>query len=68
MASETERTKMAAIQRAAPLLEVEGEQLWALMFLPVLSIILGLSCSAKAEVAQLGAAWVMVQALESELK
>ena len=66
MASETERTKMAATQRAAPLLEGEVGQLGALMFLPGLSIILGFSCRslavmntgrAKVEVAGLGAAW-----------
>ena len=71
MASETERTKMATTQRAAPSPEGEVGQLWALMFLPILSIILGFSCRsltvintdrAKVEVAGLGAAWVMVQA------
>jgi hypothetical protein len=44
MASESERTKMAATQRAAPWPEGEVGRLWALMFLPILSIILGFSC------------------------
>ena len=62
MASETERTKMAATQRAAPLLEGEVGQLGALMFLPGLSIILAVMNTdrAKVEVAGLGAAWGVV--------
>ena len=72
MASETEITKMAATQRAALLREGEGGRLWVLMVLPALSIILGFSCNcltlmningAKAEVAELGVAWGMVQVL-----
>ena len=72
MASETEITKMAATQRAALLREGEGGRLWVLIVLSALSIILGFSCNcltlmningAKAEVAGLGAAWVMVQVL-----
>jgi hypothetical protein len=69
MTCETERTKMAVAQRAAPLPEVEGGRLWALTFFPDRSINLDSPAvlhqrmntnGAKAEAVELDAAWVMV--------